>query len=52
MEYNLKTKTFTVLADQLRMPNGLVHVPEDDAVLMADTLLASVFKFVSSEVHC
>ena len=52
LEYDTKTQEVKVLLDQLRFPNGVQLSPAEDFVLVAETTMARIRRYVRYPLSC
>lgn len=42
LEYNTETKELTVVMEDMRFPNGIQLLPDEESVLVAETTMARI----------
>lgn len=52
LEYDTETKEVTVIMENLRFPNGIQLLPDEESVLVAETTMARIRRSVSSCDGC
>ena len=51
LEYDTETKEVTVLMENLRFPNGLQLLPDEESVLVAETTMARIRRYSIVNPH-